>query len=122
VNPRSGRLDPEGKVLYSTRHFSTLPNRQLAEVDLNSGVSTVLPLSQASDGTFDPAGKVLYFTRLAFQGSSTKRYQGGTAQVLWKFALGSSEAVPLTADFPAPARILCSGRTGFISLPTGMGR
>jgi tricorn protease len=95
---------PGGKVLYSTTHFSTLPNRQLAEVDLIDGASTVLPLSQASDGTFDPAGKVLYFTRQAFQGSSTKRYQGGTAQGLWKFELGSGEAVQLTADFPGTSK------------------
>ncbi len=94
----------EGKVLYSTSHYSTLPNRQLAEVDLKAGVSTLLPLSQASDGTFDSAGKVLYFTRTAFQGSNTKRYQGGTAQGLWKFELGSSEAVPLTADFPGTSK------------------
>jgi tricorn protease len=95
---------PEGKVLYSTGHYSTLPHRQLAMVDMKVGVSTVLPLSEASDGTFDPAGKVLYFTRHAFQGSSTKRYQGGTAQSLWKFELGSSEAIPLTADFPGTSK------------------
>jgi tricorn protease len=94
----------EGKVLYSTMHYSTLPNRQLAAVDLKAGASTVLPLSQASDGTFDPADKVLYFTRQSFQGSNTKRYQGGTAQGLWKFELGSSEAVPLTADFPGTSK------------------
>jgi tricorn protease len=95
---------PESKVLYSTLHFSTLPNRQLAEVDLKTGVSTVLPLSQGSDGTFDTAGKVVYFTRQPFQGSSTKRYQGGTAQGLWKFALAGSEALPLTADFPGTSK------------------
>jgi tricorn protease len=95
---------PDGNVLYSTRHYSTLPDWQLAVADLHSHVSTMLPLSQASDGVFDPAGKVLYFTRLAFQGSNTKRYQGGTAQNLWKFELGASEAVPLTADFPGTSK------------------
>lgn len=95
---------PEGKVLYSTAHFSTLPNRQLAEVDLKTGASTVLPFSEASDGSFDPAGKVIYFTRQAFQGSSTKRYQGGTAQNLWRFELGSSEAAPLTTNFPGTSK------------------
>ncbi|HEV7925692.1 MAG TPA: S41 family peptidase [Verrucomicrobiae bacterium] len=95
---------PDGKVIYSTMHYSTLPNRQLAVVDLNANVSTVLPLNQSSDGTFDSAGKVLYFTRCPFQGSNTKRYQGGTAQNLWKFELGSSEAVPLTADFPGTSK------------------
>jgi tricorn protease len=94
----------DGKVLYSTGHFSTLPNRQLVEADLNTHLSTVLPLSQASDGSFDPSGKVLYFTRQAFQGSNTKRYQGGTAQGLWKFELGGAEALPLTADFPGTSK------------------
>jgi tricorn protease len=95
---------PEGKVLYTTRHYSTLPNQQLATVDVNSGVSALLPLSQASDGTFDSAGKVLYFTRQAFQGSSTKRYQGGTAQSIWKFEIEGSEAEPLTANFPGTSK------------------
>jgi tricorn protease len=95
---------PDGKVIYSTGRYSTLPNRQLAVVDLKSGVSKVLPLSQASDGVFDTAGNVLYFTRSAFQGSSTKRYQGGTAQALWKFPLDGEEAVPLTADFPGTSK------------------
>ncbi len=95
---------PDGKVFYSTRHYSTLPDWQLAVVDLKAGVSTVLPLSQASDGTFDSDGKVLYFTRYAFQGSNTKRYKGGTAQSLWKFEIGASEAVPLTADFPGTSK------------------
>jgi tricorn protease len=95
---------PDGKVLYSTRHYSTLPDWQLAVADLNYHVSTMLPLSQASDGVFDPAGKVLYFTRMAFQGSNTKRYQGGTAQNLWKYELGANEAVPLTADFPGTSK------------------
>ena len=33
-----------------------------------------------------PSGRTLFFTRLAFQGSYTKRYQGGTAQNIWRFA------------------------------------
>ncbi len=90
---------PDGKILYATRHFSTLPDLQLAVADLNRGLTRTLPLSQASDGVFDSAGKTLYFTRQHFQGSSTKRYQGGTVQNLWKFPLDASEAAPLTADF-----------------------
>ncbi len=95
---------PDGKIVYGTGNFTTLPNRQLATVDPKARVSTVLPLSQASDGVFDPAGKTLYFTRMAFQGSSTKRYQGGTAQNLWKFATGDAEAQPLCADFPGTSK------------------
>ena len=95
---------PDGKVLYSTTQHSTLPDWQLATVDPATGRTESLPLSQASDGVFDTTGHTLYFTRQHFQGSSTKRYQGGTAQNLWKFTLGSAEAVPLTADFPGTSK------------------
>ena len=95
---------PEGKILYATRHFSTLPDCQLATADPKTGLTTVLPLSQASDGVFDPSGRTLFFTRQQFQGSSTKRYQGGTAQNLWKFLLDSAEALPLAADFPGTSK------------------
>jgi tricorn protease len=95
---------PDGKVLYATRHFSTLPDLQLASVDPKTGLTTPLPLSQASDGVLDGDGKTIYFTRQQFQGSSTKRYQGGTAQTLWKFALNAPEAVALTADFPGTSK------------------
>jgi tricorn protease len=95
---------PDGKVLYTTTQFSTLPDWQLATIDLQTGERTVLPLSQANEGVFDPAGKTLYFTRLPFQGSRTKRYQGGTIQHLWKFTMGETEAVPLTEDFPGTSK------------------
>jgi tricorn protease len=61
------------------------------------------PLSQAADGAFDAAGKTLFFTRQAFQGSQAKRYQGGTAQNIWKYA-GDGEARPLTADYPGTSK------------------
>ena len=73
-------------------------------VDLTSDMTKALPLSQASDGVLDPAGSTLYFTRQQFQGSSTKRYQGGTAQRLWKFAFDDPEALPLSADFPGSSK------------------
>jgi tricorn protease len=108
---------PEGKVLYGTRTFSTLPNWQLATLELKRGMTELVPLSQASDGVFEPDGKVLFFTRQAFQGSSTKRYQGGTAQNLWRFALDAAEATPLTADFPGTSKspMWWDGRVYFIT-------
>jgi tricorn protease len=108
---------PAGEVLYTTRRFSTLPNTQLARVDPSTGVRTVVPLAQASDGTYDQAGRTLYFTRLAFQGSYTKRYQGGTAQNLWRFGTGDKEAVPLTADYNGTSKspMLWNGRVYFLS-------
>ena len=65
---------------------------------------TLFPLSQASEGSVDAATGTLYFTRFAFQGSNTKRYQGGTAQNIWKFAKGADAAVPLTADWTGTSR------------------
>ena len=94
----------EGKVLYVTHRFSTLPDWQLAVVDLKSGRTEALSLSQASDGVLDSGGNTLYFTRQQFQGSSTKRYQGGTAQQLWRFTFDTPEPVPLTADFAGTSK------------------
>lgn len=89
---------PDGKILYSTARYSTLPNPQLLLFDVRTDLAEVLPLAQAADGCFTSDGKVLYFTRLAFQGSHTKRYRGGTAQNIWRYALGDREATLLTTD------------------------
>ncbi len=45
----------------------------------------------------------LFFTRLARQPSFTKRYQGGSAENLWRYDPGK-EAVPLTAEYPGTSR------------------
>jgi tricorn protease len=103
-NARVEGWTPDGKVLYETTASSTLPNSQLATVDPTSGARRVLPLAQASQGVYDPQGRRLFFTRLADQGSRTKRYQGGTVQNLWSFAEGDAEAVALTADFKGASR------------------
>ena len=95
---------PDGDVLYATRRFSTLPDTQLLRLDLRSGERTPVPLAQAADGDFSADGRTLFFTRLAFQGSQTKRYRGGTAQQIWKYAEGAAEAVPLTADYDGTSR------------------
>ncbi len=108
---------PDGRILYSTRKYSTLPNAQLVVLDPATNAETLLPLAQAADGSFDPSGKTLYFTRLPFQGSHTKRYKGGTAQNLWAYALGAGEAVPLTADYPGTSKnpMVWQGRIYFLS-------
>ena len=41
----------------------------------------LLPLEQATDGTYDPATGTLFFVRLPKQGSATKRYHGGWVDV-----------------------------------------
>jgi len=92
------------RIVYATSRYATLPNTQLLTLDLRTGRSELLPLAQASDGSFDETGKTLYFTRLAFQGSHTKRYKGGTAQNIWKFTTGDREAIPLTKDYDGTSK------------------
>jgi tricorn protease len=72
---------PDGRVLFQTTRFSGMPDRQLVALDIDSGAPMLVPLSQAADGVYDASGDTLFFTRLEFQGSHTKRYQGGTARL-----------------------------------------
>ncbi len=108
---------PDGRVVYATRHFSTLPSTQLATADLDAGLSEPIPLAQASEGTFNAGGNTLFFTRLSFQGSHTKRYKGGTAQNIWRFTYGEGEATPLTADYQGTSNypMWHEGRVYFVS-------
>lgn len=114
---------PDGRVIYSTEHFSTLPNRQLVLIDPQSLVQTLVPLSQASAGVFTADMGTLFFTRLPQQSSNAKRYQGGSVQNLWKFTFPKRkrktppEAVPLTADYPGTSKdaMLWNGRVYFLS-------
>lgn len=96
--------DLQDRVIYATRHFSTLPSTQLVVVDPETLDQTPLPLAQASDGSFDEKSGSFFFTRLSAQGSSTKRYKGGTAQNLWRFERGADEALSLTPDYKGISR------------------
>lgn len=116
---------PDGRILYSTLHFATLPTRQLATIDPKTRGHDLVPLAQADEGVYDQAGGTLYFTRLAPQSSHAKRYRGGTAQNLWKLPAGGREAVPLTADYAGTSRwpmwwqgrvIFASDRDGTMNL------
>lgn len=99
---------PDGKLLLSTRRFSTLPDLQLVQLDVSrqdgTGDLSRVPLSQAAGGSYDGNSDTLFFTRLPFQGSHTKRYKGGTAQNIWRFARGDEEATPLTGDFTGTSK------------------
>jgi len=106
---------PDGKVLYATRHFSTLPNTELATVDPRNNNTALVPLAQASDGSY--YNRTLYFTRFAWQGSNTKRYRGGTAQNIWRFAPNAAHAEALTSDYEGTSRspMVWKGRVYFAS-------
>jgi tricorn protease len=111
----------DGRIIFSTEVYSTLPNWQLVLLDISdpavSARAQRVPLWQAADGCHDDTGKTLFFTRLAFQGSHTKRYKGGTAQNIWRFADGDAEATPLTADYPGTSKepMWWQGRVYFAS-------
>jgi tricorn protease len=112
---------PDGDILFATRSYSALPNVQLARLNPKTGVRSLVPLAQAADGAYDSAGKVLFFTRLPFQGSHTRRYQGGTAQNIWKLAGGSAEATPLTGSYAGTSKtpMPWKGRVYFASDRSG---
>ena len=110
-----------GEVLFSTDVYSTLPDWQLVKLNIArddvAAERTLVPLSQAADGSWDDTGRTLYFTRLPFQGSHTKRYQGGTAQKIWRYTDGDPEATPLTADYDGTSKrpMWWRGRVYFVS-------
>ena len=106
---------PDGRVLLSTTRYSTLPDAKLVAID-SSGKYEIVPLSQAAEGAFTPDGKTLFFTRLERQPSQTKRYQGGTAESIWRYDAGS-EAVSLTSDFAGTSHnpMFWNGRVYFLS-------
>jgi tricorn protease len=106
---------PDGRILVRTWRYSRLPDSELVAFDLDGG-HEIIPLAQASEGAFTPDGKTLLFTRLPRQGSQTKRYQGGTAESLWRYEPGA-EAVPLTADWAGTSHnpMFWNGRVYFLS-------
>ncbi|MFO0861721.1 MAG: S41 family peptidase [Phycisphaerales bacterium] len=100
-----------GRIFYSTREFATLPSSQLVTIQPRTSTSGAepndlqrIPLYEADQGVYSDDGKTLFFTRLPFQGSYTKRYQGGFIQQLWKFGEGDAEATGLTTDFAGTSK------------------
>ncbi len=95
---------PDGRVCYATRHYSTLPNTQLVLVHPETRAVERVELHQAAQADWLTGQPGLVFTRLAKQGSSTKRYHGGSVEQLWKYLDGQQEAVALTADYTGTSR------------------
>jgi tricorn protease len=106
---------PDGRVLVQTGRHSTLPDTKLVAIDAHGG-REIVPLAQAAEGSYSADGRSLFFTRLRRQPSSTKRYQGGTAENIWRFD-ANSEAVPLTADWAGTSHtpMFWNGRVYFLS-------
>ncbi len=108
---------PDGQVLYATRHYATLPSNQLVAIHPETGERTFIPLAQADEAAFGEDGRTLYFTRYSFQGSHAKRYEGGTAQNLWRLEPGAKEAVQYHPDYKGVSRwpMFSGGRIYFAS-------
>jgi tricorn protease len=106
---------PDGRVLVRTGRYSTLPDPQLVVIDSHGG-REVVPLAQAAEASYTPDGHTLFFTRYNRQGSSTKRYKGGTAENIWRYDAGS-EAVSLTSEWPGTSHdpMFWEGRVYFLS-------
>ena len=90
---------PDGRLVYSTRHYATLPDPQLVAIDLADGTRERIPLAEATEATYDATGDTLFFVRPSFHGNVTKRYRGGTARKIWRFTTGTAEAETLTPDY-----------------------
>ncbi|MEJ2203010.1 MAG: S41 family peptidase [Gemmatimonadota bacterium] len=107
---------PDGRLVYTTSHYSTLPQNQLVALDLDEGTVERVPLYTATEGSFD-AGGGLYFVRPAYHNNVTKRYRGGTARDIWKFEAGAGEAVELTGDYDGESHSpMCwNGRVYFVT-------
>ena len=114
---RTNGWTPDGKVVYDTRAYATLPDRQLVTIDMVSKIKDRIPLSQASEASFDASGNTVFFVRPSDHGNVTKRYKGGTARQIWKFTLGSSEAVRLTTGYAGESHhpMWYDGRVYFIT-------
>src|SRR5689334_20155797 len=108
---------PSGDLIYTTQHFSTLPDPQLVSINLKSGDRTRIPLNNASEASYDASGKTLYFVYPAFHNNVTKRYTGGTARRVWRFAEGAAEAQVLTADYKGESHspLWWNGRVYFVT-------
>ncbi len=108
---------PDGRLVYTTSHFSTLPQSQMVVLDPDESRVERVPLYTASEGVYDPTGEVLYFVRPAFHNNVTKRYTGGTARDVWRYRKGDAEAVELTGDYNGESHspMVWNGRVYFVT-------
>lgn len=106
---------PDGRLIIVTSRYSTLPSARLVLVD-GQGKREIVPLAEAAEAAYSNDGHTVFFTRWGWQGSSTKRYKGGSTENLWRYD-GRGEAVPLTADYEGTSShpMFFEGRVYFLS-------
>jgi tricorn protease len=108
---------PDGKLVYRSLQYTSIPKSGLVQLNLKDGTRTLVPLAGASEATFNASGNTVFFARPGFHGNVTKRYTGGTARNIWKFATGTPEAVNLTDDYKGESHspMWHNGRIYFVS-------
>ncbi|MEM6767145.1 MAG: S41 family peptidase [Bacteroidota bacterium] len=108
---------PDGKLIYHTIAYNGVPDEQLVSINPATREKEVLPLFQASESSFDGSGQTVYFVRPANHNDAAKRYKGGTARQVWKYTLGSEEAIKLTTSYTGESHhpLWINGRVYFIS-------
>ncbi len=108
---------PDGKLVYRTLQYSSIPKFGLVQLNVADGTRTVVPLAGASEASYDATGRTVYFARPGFHNNVTKRYTGGTARNIWKFTTGAAEAVNLTDDYRGESHspMWHNGRVYFVS-------
>lgn len=108
---------PDGKLVYTTVNYATIPKPSMVTLNLRDGTRSLIPLANASEGTYDATGRTLYFSRPFFHNNVTKRYTGGTARDVWRFRTGDQEATELTGDYKGESHspMWWNGRVYFVS-------
>src|SRR5215469_9332809 len=106
---------PDGRLIIVTTRYSTLPSDRMVLLDAQ-GKREIVPLAEAAEAAYSSDGHTVFFTRWHWQGSSTKRYKGGSTENLWRYD-GQNEAVPLTTDYEGTSAhpMFFQGRVYFLS-------
>ena len=93
-------FSPDGeRVLFrSWRYGRGLTDPRLFTVDKAGGLPVPLPMPVAGAGDFSPDARRIAYSPLFRDFRTWKRYQGGWAQDLYIFDLGSHELVQITDD------------------------
>ena len=112
----------DGSMMYATVAYNKKPDLRVVQINPNTKEKTHIPLDQASEASYDSESKTIYFVRPAYHRNVTKRYEGGTARQIWKYTMGTEEAVKLTTDHPGEAHHpkYHNGRVYFITDRDGM--
>jgi tricorn protease len=95
--------DGKSILFRSMRYGASLTDTRLFLVSLDGGLPTPLPLPQSGGGDLSPDGTKVAYSPLVRDFRTWKRYEGGWAQELYVFDLGTYELTRVT-DHPRADR------------------